>query len=193
MAWQTDTLADPTDVRPRSVAACTRSPRRCRPRFLRARVGRDSFSSEYGPRGRTALPIFQVGRAAAMCSNQANLHLTLTDPKNGPELPQRPSMTCMRLVCIQRVVTEESAVRPRLQPILLPSRWTTPVPGGQLWNVGPAHGRQQTVLDDVHQEVKHDTCQHKALRTWLRDEEAIQGSVPDPCQNRVAPGVIGGY
>ena len=45
-------------------------------------------------------PIFQAGRAAAMCSNQADLHLTLTDPKNGPELPQRPSMTCMRLVCI---------------------------------------------------------------------------------------------
>ena len=36
-----------------------------------------------------------------MCSNQADLHLTLTDPKNGPELPQRPSMTCMRLVCIE--------------------------------------------------------------------------------------------
>jgi len=31
-----------------------------------------------------------------------------------------------------------SAVRPRL-PILLPSRWTTPVPSRQLWNVGPAH------------------------------------------------------
>ena len=35
MAWQTDPLADPADVRPRSVAAYTRSPRRCRPRFLR--------------------------------------------------------------------------------------------------------------------------------------------------------------
>lgn len=42
-----------------------------------------------------------------------------------------------------------SAVRPRLLPILLPSRWTTPVPGGQLWNVGPAHRRQQTVLNDL--------------------------------------------
>jgi hypothetical protein len=27
-------------------------------------------------------------------------------------------------------------------------------------------------LADVHQEVKHDMCQHNALRTWLRDEEA---------------------
>lgn len=27
-------------------------------------------------------------------------------------------------------------------------------------------------MEDVHQEVKHDMCQHKALRTWLRDEEA---------------------
>jgi hypothetical protein len=42
-----------------------------------------------------------------------------------------------------------SAVRPRLLPILLPSRWTTPVPGGQLWNVDPAHRRQQTVLHDL--------------------------------------------
>src|SRR2546423_10178093 len=42
-----------------------------------------------------------------------------------------------------------SAVQPRLLPILLPSRWTTPVPGGQLWNVGPAHGQQQTVLDGL--------------------------------------------
>ena len=32
--------------------------------------------------GRTALPIFQAGRAAAMCSNQADFHLTLTCPKN---------------------------------------------------------------------------------------------------------------
>jgi hypothetical protein len=38
---------------------------------------------------------------------------------------------------------------PRLLPILLPSRWTAPVPGGRLWNVGPAYGRQQTVLDDL--------------------------------------------
>jgi hypothetical protein len=38
---------------------------------------------------------------------------------------------------------------PRLLPILLPSRWTTLVPPGQLWNVGPAHGPQRTLLDDV--------------------------------------------
>jgi hypothetical protein len=34
-------------------------------------------------------------------------------------------------------------------PQLLPSRRTTSVLCGQLWNVGPAHGPQQTVLDDV--------------------------------------------
>ncbi len=33
--------------------------------------------------------------------------------------------------------------------VLLPSRWTTPVPDGQLWNVGPAHGPEWTVLDDL--------------------------------------------
>ena len=41
------------------------------------------------------------------------------------------------------------AVPPLLLPILLPSRWTTPVPGGQLWNVDPAHGPQRTALDDA--------------------------------------------
>jgi hypothetical protein len=41
------------------------------------------------------------------------------------------------------------AVPPRLLPILLPSRWTTLVPSGQLWNVDPAHGQQWTVLDDA--------------------------------------------
>jgi len=37
-------------------------------------------------------------------------------------------------------------------------------------------GRPRT-LADVHQQVTHDMCQHKALRTWLRDEEAA-GSNP---------------
>ena len=51
----------------------------------------------------TSLPTFQAGRAAAMCSNQADLHLTLTDPKNGPELASNDlQWTCMRLVCIQK-------------------------------------------------------------------------------------------
>ena len=46
--------------------------------------------------------------------------------------------------------TVEAQGRPhRLLPILLPSRWTTPVPDGQLRNVGPAHGPQWTILDDV--------------------------------------------
>jgi hypothetical protein len=33
-------------------------------------------------------------------------------------------------------------------------------------------GRLRT-LADVHQQVRHDMYQHKALRTWLRDEEAM--------------------
>ena len=41
------------------------------------------------------------------------------------------------------------SARARLLPTLLPSRWTTRVPCGQPWNVRPAQGRQQTVLDDV--------------------------------------------
>lgn len=43
------------------------------------------------------------------------------------------------------------AVPLRLLPILLPRRWATPVPDGQLWNVGPAHGPQQTILDGLPQ------------------------------------------
>lgn len=38
---------------------------------------------------------------------------------------------------------------PRLLPILLASRKTTPDALGQLWNAGPAHGPQRTVPDDV--------------------------------------------
>jgi hypothetical protein len=44
---------------------------------------------------------------------------------------------------------EIEAIPPRLLPILLPSRWTTLVPSGQLWNVGPAHEQQWTALDDA--------------------------------------------
>ena len=38
---------------------------------------------------------------------------------------------------------------PRLLPILLPSRWTTPDTRGRSWNVSPAHSQRRTVLDDV--------------------------------------------
>jgi hypothetical protein len=39
--------------------------------------------------------------AAPKCSNQTDLHLTLTDLFHGSDLPERPSPTSMRLVCIQ--------------------------------------------------------------------------------------------
>jgi hypothetical protein len=41
--------------------------------------------------------------AAPKCSNQADLHLTLADLLDSPDPPQRPSLTSMRLVCIQGV------------------------------------------------------------------------------------------
>ena len=34
-----------------------------------------------------------------------------------------------------------NAIPLRLLPALLPSRWTAPDAGGQLWNIGPAHDR----------------------------------------------------
>jgi hypothetical protein len=36
-----------------------------------------------------------------------------------------------------------------LLPTLLPSHWTTPAPCGELWNVGPAHRRRRTALDET--------------------------------------------
>ena len=41
------------------------------------------------------------------------------------------------------------AAPPQLLPILLPSRRTTPVLCGRLWNVVPAHGPPRTVLDEL--------------------------------------------
>jgi hypothetical protein len=48
---------------------------------------------------------FQTGRSSAApeCSNHTDLHLTLTDLLYGSDLPERPSTTSMRLVCIQTV------------------------------------------------------------------------------------------
>lgn len=40
--------------------------------------------------------------------------------------------------------------RGRLQPTLLPSGWTPPGPGGQLWNVGPVHGPRQVRAQGAH-------------------------------------------
>ena len=37
-----------------------------------------------------------------MCSNRTDLHLTLADLFYGSDLPERPSPTSMRLVCIQK-------------------------------------------------------------------------------------------
>jgi hypothetical protein len=41
-------------------------------------------------------------RAARKCSNQTDLHLTLANLLYGSNLPERPSPTSVRLVCIQK-------------------------------------------------------------------------------------------
>ena len=48
---------------------------------------------------------FETGEssAAPKCSNQTDLRLTLADLFHGSDLPERPSPTSMRLVCIQVV------------------------------------------------------------------------------------------
>jgi hypothetical protein len=45
-------------------------------------------------------------------------------------------------------------------------------------------------LADVHQQVKHDMCQHKALRPWLRDEEAAGSNPATPTEKFQADGMI---
>ena len=50
-----------------------------------------------------------------MCSNQIDLRLTLADPFCGSDLPERPSPTSMRLVCIQGVWT--AAADPALDDV----------------------------------------------------------------------------
>ena len=45
-------------------------------------------------------PSSQCG-AAPRCSNQIDLYLTLTDLFYGPDLPERPPLTSVRLVCIE--------------------------------------------------------------------------------------------
>jgi hypothetical protein len=49
---------------------------------------------------------FESGRSSAPpeCSNQTDLRLTLADLFYGSDLPERPSPTSVRLVCIQTVV-----------------------------------------------------------------------------------------
>jgi hypothetical protein len=41
------------------------------------------------------------GSAAPQCSNRTDLHVTLADLLHSSDLPERPSSTSMRLVCIQ--------------------------------------------------------------------------------------------
>ena len=50
---------------------------------------------------------------------------------------------------VRKLAAADREPPPRLLPILLPSRWTALAPSGQLWNVGPAHELQWTVLDDA--------------------------------------------
>ena len=80
-----------------------------------------------------------------------------------------------------------SSVRPRLLPILLPSRWTATVLCGQPWNVGPAHDRQRTILDDVPTPTDQEV---RSIReeVWVASPEpavgvfTTAGTLPDvPC------------
>jgi hypothetical protein len=79
------------------------------PRFVR-RFG-DNHGDQFVRRSEPAhRPSKLSGSSAApKCSNQTDLRLTLADLFYGPDLPERPSPTSMRLVCIQML----SIVRPR--------------------------------------------------------------------------------
>jgi hypothetical protein len=57
-------------------------------------------------------PVRMRGSSAARkCSNQTDLRLTLADLFYGSDLPERPSPTFMRLVCIQKVVHPTCRIR----------------------------------------------------------------------------------
>jgi hypothetical protein len=63
--------------------------------------------------------------AAPKCSNRTDLHLTLADLHHGFDLPERPSSTSMRLVCIQmlsitqpRISSGGAAIRCPVEPNL---------------------------------------------------------------------------
>jgi hypothetical protein len=66
------------------------------------------------------------------------------------------------------------AAASRLLPILLPSGWTTLVPGGQLWNVGPAHRPQWKVLDDVPQPTDQKV-RGMRVELWVSSPEPAVG------------------
>jgi hypothetical protein len=74
---------------------------RCSKRAV-IRTGTPRLGPDRGMRGDRQ---FESGgsSAAPRCSNQTGLRLTLTDLFDGPDLPERPSPTSVRLVCIQTV------------------------------------------------------------------------------------------
>ena len=78
-----------------------------------------------------------------------------------------------------------SAVRPRLLPILLPSRWTRRVPCGQLWNVGPAHGRRRTALDDAP--TPTDQMLPERARARCVPDRAVNGGNSRPARSARHP------
>ena len=59
-------------------------------------------------------PNFQAGSAAAKCSNQGDQRPTLFEPNKISDLPQRPSLTAMRLVCIEILRVSTSATSSNL-------------------------------------------------------------------------------
>jgi hypothetical protein len=56
---------------------------------------------------------FETGgsSAAPKCSNQTELRMTLADLFYGSNLPERPSPTSMRLVCIQKAIGSRTLVQ----------------------------------------------------------------------------------
>src|SRR6185312_5565597 len=58
-----------------------------------------------------------------------------------------------------------------------PSRWTTPVQSEQLWNVGPAHRRHQTALDDLPK----PTITRLGVRVPLNVPSSVAGSDLGTC------------
>ena len=79
-------------------------------------------------------------------------------------------------------------------PQLLPSRRTTSVLCGQLWNVGPAHGPQQTVLDDVPTPTDQKVQEHAGGSEVASPEPAVGVfTTAGTCQGRLRRHCVIGY
>ena len=118
----------------------------CWPRRCTARSSRWSRppSTAAPPRGRAGSPGCGPAMKASSPTSRTDYHQATAAIPHGQVTAASQANARAR----PRARSDRSRIS-AVPPLLLPSRWTTPVPCGQLWKSGPAHGPQRTVLDDT--------------------------------------------